>query len=131
MAARAPSGFRARRLALLGLPATWPAILYNGDATTVRGVIANAETSAGEAGQPFGDFGPIAWLAYDGDPAEIEFVQYVEPATGTHLHRRATKRERVSSNYNTVKINLTVEATAMPTQRADFGPDFASEDFAT
>ena len=105
-------------------------ILFNGDATTVRGVIANAETSAGDAGQPFGDFGPIAWLAYDGDPAEIEFVQYVEQATGTHLHRRATKRERVSSNYNTTKINLTVEATAMPTQREFSIDDFSAADFA-
>ena len=105
-------------------------ILFNGDATTVRGVTANTETSVGAAGQPFGDFGPIAWLAYDGDPAEIEFLQYIELATGALLHRRATKRERVSSNYNTVKINLTVEATAMPTQRNFSAADFSADDFA-
>ena len=106
-------------------------ILFNGDAASVRGVIANAETSAGEAGQPFGDFGPIAWLAYDGDPAEIEFCQYVEPGTGRSLHRRATKRERVSAIWNTVKLHLAADATVLPA-RADFSSqDFSSQDFAT
>ena len=105
------------------------AILFNGDAVSVRGVIANAETSVGEAAQAFGDFGPLAWLGYDGDPAEIEFVQYVEVATGRTLHRRVTKRERTSHNYNTVKIHLSHSATTMPAQRPDFdsrdfGPDF-------
>ncbi len=105
-------------------------ILFNGDAASVRGVIANAETSAGEAGQPFGDFGPIAWLAYDGDPAEIEFCLYTEFATGRTLHRRATKRERTSALWNTVKLNMSTEAVVIA-QRADFsGADFG-EDFAT
>ena len=105
------------------------AILFNGDAVSVRGVIAHAETSASEAGQPFGDFGPIAWLAYDGDPAEIEFCQYVEPGTGRSLHRRATKRERVSAIWNTVKVHMVRETTVLSTQR-DFSPaDFSPADF--
>ena len=105
------------------------AILFSGDAVTVRGVIANAETSASEASQPFGDFGAVVWLAYDGDPAQIEFVEYSEPATGALLHRRVIKRERVSGNYNTVKAHLSADATTtMPTQR-DFGADFSAQDY--
>ena len=106
-------------------------ILFNGDAATVRGVIANAETSAGEASAAFADAGPLAWIAFNGDESQIEFVEYVEPGTGRRLHRRVTKRERTSAHWNTVKVNMSVEATVLPAQRADFGPDFASEDFAT
>ena len=106
-------------------------ILFSGDAATARGVVTNAETSAGEAGAAFADAGPLAWIAYDDDPAQIEFVRYTEPGTGRLLHRRVTKRERTSGNYNTIKLHLSLDATTMPAQRADFGPDFASEDFAT
>ena len=105
-------------------------ILFGGAAIISRGVVRNAETSAGEAGQPFGDFGPIIWIAFDGDPAEIEFCQYIEPATGRLLHRRVVKRERISGNFDTLKINMSTEETVIA-QRADFGADFASEDFAT
>ena len=106
-------------------------ILFSGDAATVRGVIANAETSASEAGQPFGDFGPLVWLAYDGDPAEIEFCQYLEPGTGRTLHRRATKRERTSALWNTLKLNMSADATVIA-QRGSFSPlDFSPLDFST
>ncbi len=67
-------------------------ILFNGDAATVRGVLGNFDTSAGEAGAPFADAGPILWIAFDGDPAEIEFCEHPEPGTGATLHRRAIKR---------------------------------------
>ena len=107
------------------------AILYDGAALTVRGVIGNFDTSAGEAGAAFADAGPLAWIAYDGDESQIEFVEYVEPGIGKRLHRRITKRERTSAHWNTVKLNMSVEATVLPAQRADFGPDFASEEFAT
>ena len=105
------------------------AILYDGTAIISRGVIKNAETSVGETAQAFGDFGPLAWVAYDGDPSQIEFVQYTEPATGRILHRRVTRGERTSANYDTTKLHLALDATTLPAQPADFdsrdwGPDF-------
>ena len=105
-------------------------ILYGGAALVSRGVIGNFDTSAGEAGAPFADAGPIAWIAYDGDPAQIEFVQYTEPGTDRFLHRRVTKRERTSAVWNTVKLHLAADA-AVIARRAqfsplDFGPDFAT-----
>ena len=105
------------------------AILYDGAALAVRGVITNAETSAGEAGAAFADAGPLAWIAYDGDESQIEFVEYVEAGTGRRLHRRVTKRERTSATFDTVKLNMSVEAIVLPALRADFssrdfGPDF-------
>ena len=106
-------------------------ILFSGDAATVPGVLRNFDTSAGEASAAFADAGPVLWIAYNGDMGQIEFVQYVEPATGRLLHRRVTKRERTSGNYNTVKLHLAVEEVVIA-QRADFDPaDFASADFAT
>ena len=96
-----------------------------------RGVVGNFETSAGEAGAAFADAGPLVWIAYDGDPAEIEFCQYVEPGTGRTLHRRATKRERTSAVWNTVKLNMSAEA-AVIAQRGMFSPqDFDARDFST
>ena len=106
-------------------------ILYGGNAATVRGVIGNFDTSAGEAGAAFATAGPVLWIAYDGDPAQIDLCQYREPGTGRLLHRRVTKRERTSGNYNTVKLHLAAEEVVIA-QLADFDPaDFASEDFAT
>ena len=104
-------------------------ILFDGDAASVRGVLRNFDTSAGEAAAPFADAGPILWIAFDGDPAEIEFCQYIEPGTGRLLHRRVIKRERTSGNFNTVKIHLSQDAITIPAQRPDFdsrdfGPDF-------
>ena len=104
-------------------------IRFDGTAATVRGVLRNFATSAGEAGAPFTDAGPVLWIAFDGDVGQIEFVQYIEPGTGRLLHRRVTKRERTSGNYTTVKLNLSSEATTMPTQRDFAAEDFAAEDF--
>ena len=106
------------------------AILFAGNAVTVRGVLRNFDTSAGEASAAFADAGPVLWIAYNGDVGQIQFVEYIEPATGLSLYRRVTKRERVSGNFNTVKMNLSTEA-AVTAMQADFGADFASEDFAT
>ena len=105
-------------------------ILFGGDTATAPGVLRNFDTSAGEASAAFADAGPVLWIAFNGDVGRIEFVEYVEPATTRHLHRRVTKRERTSGNYNTVKLHLSAEEVVIA-QRADFGPDFASEDFAT
>ena len=92
--------------------------------------MANFETSAGEASAAFANAGPVAWIAHDDDPDQIEFVQYIDPGIDTLLQRRVTKRERISGNFNTVKLHLTVEEVVI-VQRAqfdplDFGPDFAT-----
>ena len=105
-------------------------ILYGGDAATVRGVLRNFDTSAGEAGAAFADAGPVLWIAYDGDQSQIDFVQYTESGTGRLLHRRVTKRERTSTTFNTVKLHLSTEMTVIVTT-ADFSADFSGEDFAT
>ena len=106
-------------------------VFYDGSAVFVKGVVRNAETSAGESTQPFGDFGPIAWIDFDGDPTQIEFVEYVEPGTGARWHRRVTKRERVGTLFPVVKLHLTSVATVI-TRRADFSAkDFDPRDFAT
>ena len=106
-------------------------ILFGGDAATVRGVLRNFDTSAGEASAAFADAGPVLWIAYNGDVGQIDFVQYVEPATGRYLHRRVTKRERTSGNYNTAKLHLAAEEVVVA-QRGDFDPrDFSPLDFST
>ena len=105
-------------------------VLFGGTAETVRGVVGLAETSAGEASQPFGDFGPRAWIGFDGDPSTIEFATYIDKATGDRLHRRVTKRERVGTIFPTVQLHMSSEATVMPVQRADFSArDFDPRDF--
>ena len=107
-------------------------ILYGGAAIISRGVIGNFETSVGEASAPFADAGPLAWIAFDGDPSQIEFVQYTEPATSQILHRRVTRGERTSANYDTTKLHLSLDATTMPAQRPDFDRrDFDPRSFAT
>ena len=107
-------------------------VMFDGSADSVRGVVRNSETSAGEAGQPFGDFGPQAWIDYAGNPDQIEFARYDDPGTGQRLHRRVTKRERVGTIFPTVKLHMSSEAAELPVQRADFDRrDFSTEDFAT
>ena len=106
------------------------AMLYAGDAVTVRGVLRNFDTSAGEAGAAFADAGSVLWIGYNNDPSQIEFVQYIEPAVGRLLHRRVTKRERTSGNFNTVKLHLAAEEVVIA-QRADFDPRDFGRDFAT
>ena len=107
-------------------------IAFDGSATVARGVIANLDTSAGEAGQPYAMAGPVLWIAYDGAEGQIEFVQYSEAGSGRTLHRRVTKRERVSSRWNTVKCNLAVDMTVLPARRGDFDRrSFSPLDFYT
>ena len=107
-------------------------VFFDGTAATVPGVVRNAETTAGESAQAFGDFGPLAWLDYAGDESQIEFVRYTDPSTGQRLHRRAIKRERVGTVFAVVKVNLTVEATVLPALRGDYSArDFDPRDFNT
>ena len=105
-------------------------VMFDGTATTERGVVVLFETSAGEAAAPFANSGPVAWIAFDGDEKQVEFLQYTEAATGRGVHRRVIKGERVSSRWNTVKLNLVSEATVIAQQAdfssTDFGPDFAT-----
>ena len=106
-------------------------ILFGGMAADARGVITNAETSASEAGQPFADAGPLAWIAWDGNPDDIEFAQYVEPGTGDRVHRRVIRAERVGTVWNTVKLNMQIAETVIA-RRGDFDPrDFSSADWNT
>ena len=106
-------------------------VLYGGTATTVRGVVGLAETSAGEATQPFGDFGPRGWIDFDGDPSTIEFAEYTDEATGDRVHRRVTKRERIGTIYPTVKMSMSVEATTLPHAAQFSRSSFSPDDFAT
>ena len=107
------------------------AMLYAGDAVTVRGVLRNFDTSAGEAGAAFADAGPVLWIGYNNDPSQIEFVQYIEAATERLLHRRVTKRQRTSGNFNTVKLHLAADEVVIA-QRGDFNPlQFDPRDFST
>ena len=107
-------------------------VLFDGSADTVPGVVRNAETTAGESAQAFGDFGAIAWLDYSGDESQIEFLQYTDPSTGQRLHRLVIKRERVGTVFGSVKINMTAEATVLPVQAADWDPrHYDPRDFAT
>ena len=103
------------------------AILYSGAAVQTRGTVGNFNTSAGEAGAAFAEAGPILWIAFDGDPDEIESCQYVEPGTDRAILRRVTKRERVSAIWNTVKVYLSIFIIAALTQ--DFSLDFDPRDF--
>ena len=48
-------------------------VMFDGAATTERGVVVLFETSAGEAAAPFANSGPVAWIAFDGDEKQVEF----------------------------------------------------------
>ena len=105
-------------------------VFFDGTATTVRGVIGLAETSAGEAGQAFAEAGARAWLDYGGDGQQIEFLEYTDKATGARLHRRKIKAEIVGTVFPVVKVHLSADATVLPQSAdfssRDFGPDFAT-----
>ena len=88
-------------------------VLFDGTAETVRGTVGLAETSAGEAGQAFAEAGPIAWLDYAGDGQQIEFLEYVDKATGDGLHRRKIKAETIGTVWPVVKVHMTREATVL------------------
>ena len=107
-------------------------MFFDGAATTVKGVIGLAETSASEAGQPFGDFGPVAWLDYRGDGQQIEFLEYTDEATGDRVLRRVIKGQRIGTIFPILKLHMTVEATVMPARRGMFDSrDFSPLDFQT
>ena len=106
-------------------------VLFDGSALSVRGVVRNLETSAGEASQPFGDFGPVAWVDFGGDPMQVEFCEYTEPGTGARIHRRVTKRERVGTIYPVVKMSMSSEATVLPHLAQFSRRDWDPRDFAT
>ena len=78
-------------------------VLFDGTATTVKGVIGLAETSTGEAMQAFAEAGPIAWLDYGGDGQQIEFLEYTDKASGYRHHRRTIKAERVGTVWPVVR----------------------------
>ena len=61
---------------------------------------------------------------------QIEFIEYLDKSTGDRLHRRSIKAERIGTAFPVWKVHMVREATVI-VQHADFGPDFASEDFAT
>ena len=104
-------------------------IFLDGTATTVRGTVALMETSTGEADQAFSDSGPIAFVDYDGDGQQIEFVEYADKATGQRLHRRKIKAEKVGTVFPVWKVHMTVEATVLA--RADFSAvDFDPQHFS-
>ena len=92
---------------------------YGGVAHTVRGVVDVAGTTVGEASQAFGEKGVRSWISYDGDPNDLEFIEYADPA-GTMLHRRVIRGERLGSLWNTCKLYLVDEVTVMPARRGDF-----------
>ena len=105
-------------------------VLFDGSAAFVKGVVRNAETSAGESTQPFGDFGPIAWLDFDGDGQQIEFVSYADVASGDRLHRRKIKAERLGTVFPAMKVHLSGVATVMPRPPAVFDRrSFSGADF--
>ena len=84
---------------------------------------------AGEAGAAYADAGPLAWIDYGGDVQQIEFCEYVD-VTGTRVHRRVVKREIVGTVFPVVKLNLSREATALPTLQRSFSPlDFDPAQF--
>ena len=103
-------------------------VLYDGTAATVRGTVADAEIMPSEAGQTWANAGPLAWIAYDGDPTRIEFVEYTD-AAGQRLHRRCVKGQRVGSRWNTCKLNLSQASARVQDAQfsaADFEPDFSA-----
>ena len=105
-------------------------IEHGGTSHAVRGVVSNADTATGESGQAFADAGPRAWIAYDGDPNNLEFIEYTD-TTGTRVHRRVIRGEKLGVLWNTCKLYLVSEATVI-TVRADFsGLSFDPRDFAT
>ena len=103
--------------------------LFGGAAVTTRGTVRLAETTAGEASQPYADAGPLAWVDYDGDPDQIEFAEFTAPADTRRRRYRVTKRERVGTVFPVIKLHLVVESVLTG---SDFNPaDWAAGDWMT
>lgn len=105
-------------------------VTYAGAAASVRGVVSTADTTTGESGQEFADAGPRAWISYDGDPNDLEFIEYVDPL-GARIHRRVIRGERLGALWNTCKLYLVSEATVLPHLAQFSSRDFSPTDFAT
>ena len=69
----------------------------------------------------FADAGAIAWLDYDGDGQQVEFVEYTDDA-GQRLHRRKIKAEKVGTVFPVWKVHLVREATVLARADFDAGP---------
>ena len=105
--------------------------LFSGDLVGVRGVAGDAETSVGEVSAAWSQSGPAVWISWDGDPKQIETVEYVDPQVGQSVVRRATFAEHVSGalGWNTVRIVLSLVILAAG-GAVDFSPlDFSPLDF--
>ena len=100
--------------------------LYSGASVTVRGVAGDAETSVGEVGAAWSQSGPAVWIAWGGDPKQIESVQYIDPHRDQRVVRRATFAERVAGalGWDTIRIIL---AVVILSAMGDF--DFSPADF--
>ena len=103
--------------------------LFDGTVETVRGTVALAETTAGEASLAFGDKGPVAWIDRDGDPDEIEFAEFTAPAETRQRRYRVIKRERVGTILPVIKLHLTVDG--VPTGSDWLPTDWAAGDWRT
>ena len=102
---------------------------YSGVVHAVRGVVSDADTTTGEAGQAYADAGVLAWIDYSGDPNDLEFLEYSD-VTGTRLHRRVIRGERLGSLWTTCKLYLVNEATVLPAAAGSFSArDFSGLDF--
>ena len=106
--------------------------LFDGmSAGRVRGVIADLEISPGESSAPWADAGQIAWLAYAGDPAQIEFLEFNNLQSFRHVRVRVVRAQRVRSalGWNTIKAFLSAEQTQIVARDFD-SRDFSLDDFA-
>ena len=102
--------------------------LFSGASVIVRGVAGDAETSVGEVDAAWSQSGPAVWIAWGGDPKEIETVQYHDAQTDRTVVRRATFSERVAGalGWDTIRIVLSILILAVV---ATGGPDFDLVDF--
>ena len=107
--------------------------LFSGASVTVRGVAGDAETSVGEVGAAWSQSGPAVWVDWDGDPGQIETVEYRDPQRDQRVVRRATFPERVAGalGWNTIRIVLAIVILSAMGD-FDFSPvDFDPLDFDT
>ena len=103
-------------------------ILFDASERTTRGVIAAAETTPGESEALWADAGPLAWVSWAGDPTQVEFAEYTDPARGVYLQRRVIRGERVSGSLGltTAKLWMQRTETVLP-GRTDFSSDYDSD----
>ena len=102
--------------------------LFSGASVIVRGVAGDSETSIGEVEAAWSQSGPAVWIAWGGDPKEIETVQYHDAQMDQTVVRRATFSERVAGalGWDTIRIVLSILILAVI---ATGGPDFDLLDF--